>query len=92
MNDICPGYISLRVCQGDPSLRSVVSFFRVSDIASFVDFRPKDSSFLNGCSSVTIKHVGDKAKPLCFIVEEPVDEIARKITRSKFGLQRVDLD
>lgn len=96
MNDVCPGYISLRVCQGDPSLRSIISFFKVSDIASFVEFRPKDSSFLNGCSSVTIEQGGNKATPSYFIVEEPVDEIARKITRSKyceqFGLQIVDLE
>lgn len=95
MNDICPGYISLLVCQGDPSLRSVISFFRVSDIVSFVEFRPKDSAFINGNSSVTINQGGSKETPFYFVVEEPVDEIARKIRRSKycehFGLQIVDL-
>lgn len=95
MNDICPGYISLFVCQADPPLRSIRTFIRVSDIASFTEFYPKGSTFLNGYSSVTIEQGGRKPTPLYYIVEEPVDEIARKIMLSKYceqvGLQRVEL-
>ena len=95
MSDICPGYISLFVCQADSSLHSIRTFVRVSDIASFVEFHPKHSSFLNGCSSVTIGQGGNKSTPLYYIVEESVDEIAKKIIESKYweqvGLQRVNL-
>ena len=96
MNDICPGYISLQVCQKDSSRRSLKTFFRVSDIVSFVDFYPKDFAFIKGSSSVTVEQGGSKATPLYFIVEEPVDEIAKKITESKYceqvGLQRVEME
>lgn len=96
MSDICPGYISLHVCQTDSALRSIRTFFRVSDIVSFVDFYLKDNSFINGNSSVTVEQGGNKTTPLYFIVEETVDEIAKKIIESKyceqFGLQRVDLE
>lgn len=96
MSDICPGYISLWVCQGDLSLKSLRTFFRVSDIASFVDFYPKDNTFINGNSSVTVEQGCNKATPLYFIVEETVDEIAKKIIESKYceqvGLQRVELE
>ena len=96
MNDICPGYISLQVCQKDLSRRSIRTFFRVSDIVSFVDYYPKDFAFINGNSNVTIEQGGSKTTPLYFIVEEPVDEIAKKIAESKYceqvGLQRVEME
>lgn len=95
MSDICPGYISLRVCQGDLSLRSLRIFFRVSDIMSFVDYYSKDNTFINGNSSVTVEQGGNKTTPLYFIVEETVDEITKKIIESKYweqvGLQKVEL-
>lgn len=95
MNDICPGYISLHVCQADSAVRSLRTFFRVSDIVSFVDLYPKDNVFINGNSTVIIEQGGNKTTPLYFIVEETVDEITKKIIESKYweqvGLQRVEL-
>ena len=95
MNDICPGYISLRVCQADSALRFIRTFVRVSDVVSFSVFYAKDNTFINGNSSVTVEQGGNKTIPLYFIVEETVDEIAKKVIESKYweqvGLQRVEL-
>lgn len=92
MSDICPGYVSLWVCQGDLSLQPVRSFFRVSDIVSFKVFFPKDSAYMNANSIVSIEECGDI---LTHIVEDTVDSIAKKIIESKYceqvGLQRVEL-
>lgn len=84
MSDICPGYISLHVCQGDLALKSLRTFFRVSDIVSFVDFYSKDCAFIYANSSVTVEQGGNRTTPLYFIVEETVDEIAKKIIESKY--------